>query len=218
MPIVGLDAIRPLRAFLDPSGGQATAGSSRLKKIASSAALVIGGRDDRNYYILDAWSARCSTDAIVEKMFWAVDHWGVIALGGEANALQGLFLDSVLREAKWRGKHLPLVKVVQPTNQHKDYRIRTALQPLVGHGRLVVRDTLTDLIDQLTAFPLSPHKDLVDACASLVRFFPPRPARQEQTAELAAKLRYLRASGVAPDILAAVAAGKDPGHAPPRPH
>lgn len=208
MPSVSLDDIRPLRAFLDPHGGQAGQSATRLKKVASQAAIVVGGRDARNYYIVDAWSDRCSTDVLVDTMFRLVDRWGIEAFGGEAQATQGLFVDTVLREASYRARKMPLVKVVQPTHIHKDYRIRTALQPLVGHGRLFIREGLDKLLEQITAFPLSPHKDLVDACASLVRFFPPRPAAREMADETAAKLRYLRNSGASPETLRAVASGR----------
>jgi predicted phage terminase large subunit-like protein len=209
MPTVTLDAIRPLYAFLDPHGGSDRTVGARLKKIASQAAIVVGGRDDRNYYIVDAWAERCSTDALIEKLYELSEKWNIKSMGGEENGMAGLFVDAVHRDAKWRNKHLPIVRVAQPTNIHKDYRIRQALQPLVGKGRLVIDERLTKLIEQFESFPLSPYKDLIDACASLVRFIPPRPLRIERNAELNAKLKYLRDAGAAPDAIDRVAAGKE---------
>jgi hypothetical protein len=208
MPVVALDAIRPLYAFLDPHGGSDRTSAARLKKVASQAAIVVGGRDDRNYYIVDAWAERCSTDDLIEKMYEVVEKWKVKALGGEDNGLAGLFYDAITRDPKWRTAPLPIHRVSQPTNIHKDYRIRQALQPLVGKGRLVIDERLTKLTEQFESFPLSPYKDLIDACASLVRFMPPRPTRIERSVELAAKLKYLRNTGAPPDVINAVAAGK----------
>ena len=208
MGLCSLDSIRPLYGFVDPHGGENRQSSARLKKIASQAAIVVGGRDDRNIYVVDAWADRCSTDTLVEKMFEMCEKWKLKSLGGEDNGMAGLFHDAVHREAKWRNKPLPIVRVTQPTNIHKDYRIRTALQPPIGHGRLILRSGLDQLVDQITAFPLSPHKDLVDALASLVRFIPSRPQRIERNRELNDKLRYLRNNGVAPDIIRDIAAGK----------
>jgi hypothetical protein len=202
MPSTTVDAIRPLYAFVDPHGGSAGAASARLKRVASQAAIVVGGRDARNYYILDAWSARCSTDELVEKMFSVHAKWNLRTMGGEENGLAGLFHDAVLREAKWRGTPLPLLKVRQPTHLHKDYRIRTRLQTIIGHGRLIVARGLDQLVQQITDFPLSPLKDQIDACASLVDLMPSRPAPVERNREREAKLKYLRNRGVDPQVIA----------------
>src|SRR5262245_6650925 len=98
MPHVTLDAIRPLYGFLDPHGGSDRTTATRLKKIASQAAIVVGGRDDRNYYIVDAWAERCSTDDLIEKMYELTAKWKLKSLGGEDNGLAGLFYDAIQRD------------------------------------------------------------------------------------------------------------------------
>ena len=202
MPSTTVDALRPLYAFLDPHGGKATAKSARLKKVSSQSAIVVGGRDARNYYILDAWNARCSTDDLVEKMFELHAQWRLRTMGIEENGLVPLFQGAVMREAKWRGTPLPLLGVPQNTHVEKTYRIRTRLQTIIGHGRLIVAEPLTELVKQITRFPLDPQMDLVDACASLIDLMPSRPAPVERNREREAKLKYLRNRGVDPQVIA----------------
>lgn len=194
--------IRPLYAFVDPHGGQAGATSARLKRVASSAAICVGGLDSLGrYFIVDAWSDRVSTDDLIERMYAVCSRWSVKSFGGESNGLAGLWLDALARDARRANRHLPIVKVPQPSNIEKDYRIRTILQPLVGNGRLFIARHLTPLVDQICAFPMSMQKDLIDSCASLCRFIPPRPRAHTESAEREHLARYLRDRGVDPDII-----------------
>jgi predicted phage terminase large subunit-like protein len=214
MPLSALDAIRPLYAFLDPHGGKRGAQAERLRRVTAQSAIVVGGRDDRNIYVLDAWAERCSTDELIEQMFAMHERWQVKQFGGEENGLANLFLDAVLRESKWRGRPLPLVGIAQPSNLDKDNRVRSSLQHLIGHGRLFLREPFTPymqrLVEQIEAFPNTPQKDLVDALASLARLMPARAPRIERDAERERKLRYLRDRGVDPRAIARIAAGGAP--------
>lgn len=212
MPVSALDAIRPLYAFLDPHGGKRGAQSERLRRVTAQSAIVVGGRDDRNYYLVDAWAERCATDDLIEQMFAMHARWQVRQFGGEENGLANLFLDAVKRESKWRATPLPLVGIAQPATMDKDNRVRSRLQHIVGHGRLFLREPFTPymqrLVEQIEAFPNSPQKDLIDATASLVAMMPARAPRIEQDAERERKLRYLRDRGVDPRTIARIAAGK----------
>jgi hypothetical protein len=69
------------------------------------------------------------------------------------------------------------------------------LQPIIGNGRLFVREDMTELRTEIASFPLSPLKDLVDALASAIALVPPRHTRREDDAEIEHLLSYLRKTG-----------------------
>lgn len=208
MPSTSLSTIRPLYGFTDPAGGARNTSHQRLRKVASSMAIAVGGTDGRNIFIVDAVAGRWSTDEYIERLYDTAARWELRSIGGEANGLAGLFMDALTRDAKWNKRHLPLVSVTQPTHLQKDYRIRTILQPLIGHGRLFIRADLEALINQIAAFPLSPFKDLIDSVASLCRFIPPRPVAVAESAERAQLVAYLRAKGTNPSIIERIARGE----------
>lgn len=188
--------------FVDPASSKK---GSELKMTKARSAIVVVTQDwAGRIYVLDAWAARCSTDTLIERMYKTHETWNLRVLGGEASGLQELFQEAVLRDARLRGKHIPLRPIHQPTRIEKDWRIRTAIQPVIANGRLFVREEMTDLKVELANFPLSPMKDMVDALASAIRLLP--PVRVKQTSinndEL---LSYLRKTGAPPEYIEAVA-------------
>lgn len=193
-------------AFVDPASGKK---DFELKRISARSAIIVIAQDWLSrVFVLHAWAKRCSTDELIEQMYATSDAFQPKVFGGEASGLQGLFQDAVMRDARYRGRHLPLKKVMQPTRIEKDYRIRTTLQPYLGNGRLFLRDDMTELKTELGGFPLTPLKDLVDALASAIRLIPPRQTRPEKHAEAEAYLAYLRKNGAPPHYIEEVARRK----------
>lgn len=193
MGSIKLDALSERYAFCDPASGKK---QRELKKISARSAIVVVAQDSMSrIFVLHTWAARVSTDELIEKMYEINDRFRPRVFGGEANGLQSLFQDAVIRDAKLRGKHLPLKKVEQPTTTEKDTRIRHTLQPVIAGGRLFIRDDMTELKTEMEGFPLTPFKDLVDALASAVRLIPPAVTRPEKRDELDRLLAYLRATG-----------------------
>lgn len=195
------DCLQPV-AFLDPHGGKADASHRRL---SSRAAIVVVTRDSLDrVFVLHAWAQRVSTDALMDEVTRVADAHNVRVFGCEANGLQGLFADAILRDARLRGRRLPLQPVYQPTHQEKDYRIRTTLQPRIGAGRLFLDRTQPgqlELQHEIVTFPLNPLKDMVDCLASACRLLAPVAARRERDVELEAKLAYLRRTGAPPQLI-----------------
>lgn len=190
--------------FVDPASSK-KGGELKLTK-ARSAIVTITQDWLGRVYVLDAWAARASTDTLIERMYKTHETWNLRVLGGEASGLQELFQEAVLRDARLRGKHLPLRPVHQPTRIQKDWRIRTALQPLIANGRLFVRPEMTDLKTEIANFPLDPLKDMIDALASAVRLLPPVRTGSEKRASDDALLDYLRKTGAPLEYIQAVAA------------
>lgn len=185
--------------FLDPASSKK---DTELKQVKARSAIVVVAYDWLGrIFVLDAWAKRCSTDELIERMYRTHEIWNLRVLGGEANAMQELFQEAVMRDARLRGKKLPLRPVHQPTRLEKEWRIRTILQPVIANGRLFLRDDMTELRTEIASFPLSPIKDLVDALASAIKLIPPRATKRESDSEIDALADYLRKTGAPATVI-----------------
>jgi hypothetical protein len=100
-----------------------------------------------------------------------------------------------------RGEKLPLQAVYQNTRVDKFFRIRTALQPLLGEGRLILGEDQMELKNEIKAFPRGQTVDLVDALASVVKMLPVVPKEEEIEEQASGLAKYLREQGVAPPYI-----------------
>lgn len=192
--------------FLDPASSKK---DGELKQVKARSAIVVVAPDWLGrIFVLDAWAKRCSTDELIERMYRTHEIWNLRVLGGEANAMQELFQEAVMRDARLRGRKLPLRPVHQHTRIDKDWRIRTILQPVIANGRLFMRGDMTELRTEIGSFPLSPIKDLVDALASAIKLVPPRATRRESDSELDKLIDYLRKTGAPVAVIEEVARRK----------
>lgn len=190
-------------AFIDPASSRK---GLELKLVKARSAIVVIAPDWLGrIFVLDAWAARTSTDHLIERMYQTHEKWNVRVMGGEANGLQELFHEAVLRDARLRGKTLPLRPVHQPTRIEKAWRIRTILQPIIANGRLFLRPDMVELKSEIASFPLSPLVDMVDALAAAIKLVPQRQTRTEVDTELESKLAYLRKTGAPPAMIEEVA-------------
>jgi len=186
-------------AYVDPASGKK---ERELRKVRARSAIVVVAPDwQGRVFVLDAWAERCSTDKLIERMYATHEKWQLKLLGGEANGMQSLFQDAVQRDARLRGKILPLTHIHQSTHVDKDTRIRTRLQPYVAGGRLFIRDDMVELKTEIAGFPLTPFKDCIDALASAIAMIPPVCTAPERNRELDELLDYLRKSGAPPDYI-----------------
>ena len=184
-------------AFCDPAGSKT--GREKLKRTSARSAIVVIGVDDLiRIFVLHAWADRCSTDILMNKIQSLNELFQPKIFGMEANAMQSLFADAVAREAKRLQKRLPLVPVTQPTKIEKNWRIRTNLQSVVADGRLFVQENQLELQAELSAFPMSPTVDIIDALSSAVALAPRRAVQQARQSEFDALADYLRRSGATP--------------------
>lgn len=184
--------------FVDPASSK-----SPLKSQRARAAIVIVSQDRfRRVFVRACWAEATTANALTEKIFELNKLWRPHPFGCEANAMQILFAESVLREARLRDVRLPLVPVYQPPQQKKAYRIRQALQPLVASGRLFLGEGQQELEHELTAFPQHPRVDLVDALASAVTLLPKRSLPQQEADDRHGLATYLRQAGVPEERIA----------------
>jgi hypothetical protein len=150
---------------------------------------------------MHAHADRRKTDALIDEIYRISDLYRVRIFGVEANALQSLFTDAIIRDVRLRGRRVPLAPVMQPTNRTKADRIRSTLQPLFGTGRLFLLPAHEELRHEIVTFPMNPRADMVDALASACRLLPPTRARRDADAARDAKLRYLRSMGAPPEAI-----------------
>src|SRR5262249_33303191 len=120
---IPLDALPDRYAFLDPAS---TRKDAELKHQKARSAIVVVAPDWLGrVFVLDTWAQRATIDEIVDRIYATEATWKLRAFGVEANAMQELFHEAIARDARLRGKKLPLVAVHQPTRIDKDWRIRT---------------------------------------------------------------------------------------------
>ncbi len=183
-------------SFVDPASGK----KMELKKVRARSAIVTVAVDTLGrVFVLEAWAERAPTETLITAILANYERWHPRTIGIEANAMQSLFADSVMLAAKWQQKALPILPIQQPTKIDKDWRIRSALQPVLADGRIIVGTIQHELIAELESFPSGMTKDLVDALASVVTMIPPRALAREKASEIHAVATYLREAGVPPD-------------------
>lgn len=196
-------------AFTDPASAKTT-GRSQVRKARQS--IVVCGVDSiMRFFVVYAWAGALATSLYIDKLLRVHERFHPRLFGVEANAMQSLFADCVRDKAKERKiKSIKFLGIHQPTNIDKDFRIRTALEPVINEGRLFLLSERCDVllhganvrlrvpIDlevELQGFPTAMFKDLVDCLASVVRLIPPRPKRKRHNEEMEQTLSYLRNTG-----------------------
>lgn len=191
---IPLDDLADRYAFLDPASGR---GRLPIKRVRARSAIVVLAADALSrIFVLESWADRCSTDRLIDRVFETQARWSLRTFGVEANAMQSLFVDTLVLRARERGVRLPIRAVDQSTRLDKAWRIRTAIQPVLADGRLFVQSSSVELLTELRSFPMSATKDLVDALASAIALIPARLAAHQRSSERDALAAYLRADGV----------------------
>ena len=193
-------------AFLDPAG---TKTGQAIKRTASRAAFICILYDWlTRIFVVHAHAARMPVTEMEERVFEVHRKWHTQVFGIEANGLQSLFGESLAQRARIAGTPIPIYPVIHPTRVEKDFRIRAAIRPTMAQGRLFIHPSLLELRAEISSFPMSPKKDLVDALASAISLVPPATVARVEDSEKASRLAYLRATGAHPSYIEAVATGR----------
>lgn len=190
-------------AFCDPAGSARGRVPARLASIKARQAIVVAAADHvPRIFVLYAWAGRLTTSDFRDKILTVYGDFKPRLFGIEANAMQFLFADLVREEAKARfGEAVRMIPVSQPTNIEKNYRIRTAIEPVLNAGRLFLAPGLTELETELRGFPTAQTKDLVDCLASVIDMIPKRSAAEQSNDEIEALAAYLRRTGASPAMI-----------------
>lgn len=133
---------------------------------ASKAAVAVSGVDNRgNVFVLESIGERPGTEGLVRKI---VNLCGIYKpylrrVGVEKAGQQESFKILLQRELRESGFYLMPDLLPPGSKKSKEIRIREALQPYVSQRRLYIRPNMVGLIDEMNKFPLSKHKDELDA-------------------------------------------------------
>lgn len=199
MQQIRLDEINPRYLFCDPASGKKR---EAIRSVRARSAIVVVGTDSLNrIFVLDAWADRVGTNEIRKKFVDMCEYWGPAIAAFEDVGQQSLLVDPIMDEAAMRGLQLPLAAIKPTTKVDKRFRIRATIQPVYGAGRLIINESLLELINEITGFPLSPTMDLVDAMASAIALVPPATTEQKTSDDAAELARYLRESGASMDAI-----------------
>lgn len=178
-------------AFTDPASGK-----GRLKKVRARQAIIVIGTDHlQRIFTLYAWAGRLPTSQYIKKLIKVCTDYSPRIFGVEANAMQTLFADVVIDEAKKTMATIPFAGIYQSTKVTKDFRIRSILEPVINNGRLFTQKRQDELNAEIRGFPSSATKDLVDCLASAIALMPKRTVVQQKNEEAEALATYLRATG-----------------------
>lgn len=192
---ISITRLKERYGFLDPAAGKQ--GRDQLRKELARSAIVVVTQDSmQRVFVLEAWAKRCPTQELVREMMRVNKEWGLKSFGVEANAMQSLFVDTVEMILREKGEKIPLRAIYQNTRVDKMFRIRTALQPLLGQGRLILGEEQMELRNELKAFPRGQTVDLVDALASAVGMLPDVPQEEAVNQQADGLAKYLREQGV----------------------
>jgi hypothetical protein len=183
--------------FTDPASGK-----QQLRRVRARQSIVVIGVDWlQRIFLLFAWAGRLPTSRYIDKIIKVCDDYNPRVFGIESNAMQSLFADVVDMEFKRQLKTRAITAVNQSTKVQKDFRIRTAIEPVINDGRLFLpcdsrgNQIFPDAHSELKGFPTAATKDIVDSIASAIALVPPRVVKYERNEEIEALAAYLRRSG-----------------------
>jgi hypothetical protein len=187
--------------FADLAAGKPA--GQQLKRVRARQAIVGVApyylRTRRLLFVVYAWAGRIPTQEFKKKILQVAEEWRPTKFGIEANAMQSLFADTVIHEAKVQKLKVALVPIDQPTKIDKLWRIRTTLQPEVAFNNLFLQHSQTELQTELVGFPIGATMDIVDALASIVYHLLPKKATPQQVnEEKDALAEYMRLAGKSP--------------------
>jgi hypothetical protein len=136
------------------------------KPTASRRAIDYVAQDSKERVIvLESYASRDPLEKVLDVIFSTHAKWQPRIFGVEKAALQKVFIWVINRECEIRKKYIACTPVSVSTNRSKEARIRDTLQPIASEGRLYVRRSMLELIQEWVDFPGGRTKDLLDALA-----------------------------------------------------
>lgn len=187
-----LEELSDIVSFVDPASGRKSAG--QRKNSSRSADVVVGTDDLGRIFVLHAWAGRVPTTVHTDRIFQLVRTWRPRIVGIDASAMQTLYADSLMREAKVKHERLPLWPMQMPPNVEKTNRIRAVLQPVLGFGRLFLRADQRELAQEIEAFPTGATLDLVDSLTQAITLLRKTSRARSEANERDAYVEYLRST------------------------
>lgn len=125
--------------------------------------------DGRGVFVIDYFRERCTPGKLIEAIFDHVERYSPLKVGIETVGYQKS-LEWWIREVQTKRNKWFNVEGLQTSNKKKELRIR-GLQPISQARKLFLKPWMTQLVQELTAFPRGAHDDLIDALAYQPEFW-----------------------------------------------
>lgn len=146
---------------------------SQRNEADNTAIIVAGMSEDRRIFVRDRVRARLTPDQIVQKTFDLVEKWKISRVGIETYGYQLSLKYAMQLEQRKRGKFFIIEEMKKPKQIEKKETFIMRLQPYFEQGLIFLRRDMTDLVDELLAFPRGRHDDLLDALAYQLDYLNP---------------------------------------------
>lgn len=129
-----------------------------------TAVVIMDIDSDGIRYVQSAKRYRASPTEQIDIILNECNQWNPTFGAVEVVGYQAALYDNLIKEAALRGIRFPFKPYIPPHNMIKEERIRS-LQPHFEWGRMLLRQGLYDLEEELLQFPRAAHDDLCDALA-----------------------------------------------------
>lgn len=129
-----------------------------------NAIVVIAVDSDENFYVLEAWAAKCTIETAIHQYIRILMMWQPDLAVSEDVLFQQLILPALKKNLRMHTSRHFNIQGVRPAGRSKDIRI-FALQPLIEQGRLFVQGSQDELITEILQHPAGKYVDLLDALA-----------------------------------------------------
>ena len=147
-----------------------------------SAFVVAGQFADRKIRVVDRLRKRVIPSELVDTLFELVGKWRLHRVGLETFAFQKTLKYEIQRQQRERGTFFSIDELGKRHSGRgepilsKEARIRR-LQPYFEQGLVEIRSDMSDLVDELLAFPRGRHDDLIDALSYQLDYLVPSQNR-----------------------------------------
>lgn len=150
-----------------------------LSRDADYSAFVVAGMfADRRIRVVDCSHRRLVPSELVDAIFDLVKKWRLHRVGIETFAFQKTLKYDIQRQQRERGVFFSIDELGKRHSGRgeqilsKEARIRR-LQPYFEQGLVEIRMDMSDLRDELLAFPRGKHDDLIDALSYQLDYLVP---------------------------------------------
>lgn len=161
-----------------------------LSRDADYTAMVVAGMfPNRRIRVVDRVRVRVVPSDLVENVFRLVSKWRLHRVGIETFAFQKTLKYEIIRQQRERGVFFSIDELGKRHTGRgepalsKEARIRR-LQPYFEQGLVEIRSDMSDLCDELLAFPRGKHDDLIDALSYQLDYLVPSLAGETPAQEV----------------------------------
>ncbi|HEX9504261.1 MAG TPA: phage terminase large subunit [Patescibacteria group bacterium] len=160
-----------------------------LGRDADPTAMTVAGKFSTGVIrVVDYFRKKVVPSELIDALFTLVKKWGLRRIGIESWAFQKTLKYEIERKQKENGIYFSIDELTMGRGQYmeptrnKESRIRS-LQPLFEQGLIELRPDMTDLVDELLAFPRGKHDDLIDCLSRTTNFLIPSLGTQPKADE-----------------------------------